>query len=121
MAIEIDLPPGGMSFRFTIRPEEVTDDRLGITLSSRVKDGEIIAPVYEEGWQNPSVVRAFKFDEYPAVNGKAITVQHTYRGITGNVDGNNVSARNHPHMIEIMTAAANWSTALVAARRKPTA
>ncbi len=127
VSLQLTLPPVGSSFKVTIIPHEITDDRIGITLSSIAKEGEVIAPVYQSMHSSlntePSIVKPIPFfpssgDKPTVAETRAHNARLAYKSIAGNVDGNDLFARSHPHMIEIMTAAGNWAADLLESRKQ---
>lgn len=128
VSLQLTLPPVGSYFKVTIIPDEITDDRIGITLSSIPKEGEVIAPAYQSMHSSlniePPIVKPIPFfptafDKPMVAETRAYNARLAYKSIAGNVDGNDMFARSHPHMIEIMTAVGNWAADLLGTRRKP--
>lgn len=125
--LELANLPRRSEFTITIRPDEITDDRVGIILSTIKNRGAVIAPAYDkiEG-DKPSTIESFPFastsfyiDQKKVQGDKAKNIRFAYAGIAGGHSNDWRFFNFHPDMIEIMTSTANWLPSLIAARRKP--
>lgn len=109
------------SFLLTIRPEEITDDRIGITLSPEPGKVELIG-LKRNG--ELLVKESMFFGEFGLysrfrIKGKrASNVEKFYKDIIGDPHPGG-KLDHHPYMVEILTSAADWVTALLESRKKP--
>ncbi|OGH11395.1 MAG: hypothetical protein A3B38_01035 [Candidatus Levybacteria bacterium RIFCSPLOWO2_01_FULL_36_13] len=126
VTVGIDTPAfKGSSFRFLVRPENITDETLGLELGFDPRNSFIVAPLtkpdgtrfvgeYRLGWHKE--ITMIEAGTHPAEKGQV--AKRIYAGISGQVDGNEMYGRYHPYLIEIMETAANWMTELINARKK---
>ncbi len=130
VSLRLTLPPSGSSFKLRIEPDEITDDKIGITLSSNHSGGELIAPAYN-GYRltEPMGVKEIPFfspddTEHMFTGRLADKVKDAYMAIgiySGHTPhGWDVYVRTNPRRVnKIMTSAGNWVPKLLDRRRKP--
>lgn len=122
--VSIELYERSLGFDFTVKPGEVTEDRLGMTLSTNPCRTAIFAPIKSEyKWTDGKVVTD------PFVHGigdnpfylfkgeRTRMVKDSYEDIF-KFNGNDIRSWN-PNLVNMLTEAANWGAALVTSRKNP--
>lgn len=122
--VALEFSSSLFEFDFTVKPEEITEDRVGITLSTTPFRAAVIALLkshysFEDG---KVVANSFslgvKGHPYCFLKGARVSeITDSYGYIYRNIQSNDPKSW-HPDMVEILSRAANWGTTLVASRRK---
>lgn len=125
VSLELASFPKRSELAITIRPDEITDSKVGIILSTMKNRGAIIAPAYGKLGELPTIESfpfisaSFYANQEKKQGGKAGNISLAYMRIVGGHSNDWRPSNFHPDMIEIMTSAANWLPLLIAARKKP--
>ena len=124
--IEFNVSESEEDIEFTIRPNEITGGRCGITLSTSPGKGGLFA-LFHYGQTDRTEINFIPFssedlslegNRYMYIRG--IIAFKKYSKLAGNIDFSERNSReliSHPNMVEIMTAAVDWGESLVAARK----
>jgi hypothetical protein len=130
-SIEITIPTSGANFDFSIVPAEITDDRIGITLSTTKSNGGLFIlnnHFYEltetKNAQQPAV-EFFPFEQenqYPLIeraagvnNTRVKFAYYTYAHL--NKERSYIGKPANPYMIKIVEALAQWGTTIITERK----
>lgn len=114
-SIQLTLPEDRNYFELAVMPDP-EPGRAGIRISSTPKQGEIL--VYDRTRSDVETIPLFEATPKPT-DTDLNNLLFAYRGISGNVDGNEIFVRTHPCIRRTMTAASRWIKKMIKERRKP--
>ena len=111
------------AFSFSLKPNlrDITDDMIGILLTSNNTVGGIWAPVYDYSHDVKPIITLATFDRWHILKGRANDAFWKYRNLLAQIyempHPFDMPPANHTPIPVLMENIANWATALVEKRK----